>query len=216
MVGRTTPTLPSHMRAPPSCSHSDWIVAPVRLVGTFRARQDALENSLLAIEMHAQQQWIVKLFTKSSISAKFNKLEQAPLPWRAGYNAVRTPRRRGRLWRRLIVRRHPSQCVAVRAMQDLKHALDRLLEFCGSVPSNAAAVQTRPISVRLTPKLADRPHGYASRGFGKVRAILSVETSNQVWCSAGRSNVQVSARARARRPTDRPTASGLLALAADL
>jgi hypothetical protein len=88
-------------------------------------------------------------------------------------------------------------------MQDLKHALDRLLEFCGSVPSNAAAVQTRPISVRLTPKLADRPHGYASRGFGKVRAILSVETSNQVWCSAGRSNVQVSARAR--QPTDLPT-----------
>jgi hypothetical protein len=48
--------------------------------------------------------------------------------------------------------------------------------------------------VRLTPKITDRPHGYASRGFGKVRAILSVETFNQVWCSAGRSNVQVRRR----------------------
>ncbi len=73
------------------------LIVPVRLVGTVRARQDALENSLLAIEMHAQQQWIVKLFTKSSISAKFNKLEQAPLPpqGRAAYNAVRMPGRAG-------------------------------------------------------------------------------------------------------------------------
>ena len=78
--------------------------------------KDALENSLLAIEMHAQQQWLIKLFTKGSTSAKFNKLEH-----------------------------------------DLKLALDRLLEFCGSVASNAAAVQTRPISVRLTHTEDHRP-----------------------------------------------------------